>query len=241
MSVLVEALADRGFAVVPGLISPGTATALAEAVERASAAVGSLRRDEAVYGMRDLLRGVPEVRALAGSASVLDRVEAVLGAGAFAVRGLWFDKTPAANWGVPWHQDLTIAVRERAEAAGFGPWTVKGGIPHVRPPVAVLAAMVTVRIHLDDCGPDRGPLQVIPGSHQGGKHDAATTRAALDATPSVDCLVGRGGALLMRPLLLHASKAATAPERRRVIHLEYAAGPLPGGLDWFETVGRVER
>jgi len=46
--------------------------------------------------------------------------------------------------------------------------------------------------------------------------------------------------ILMRPLLLHASSAATEPRRRRVVHLEYAAGPLPGGVEWFETVERTE-
>jgi len=39
----------------------------------------------------------------------------------------------------------------------------------------------------------------------------------------------------MRPLLLHASSAAAAPARRRVIHLEYAASALPGGLEWGEA------
>ena len=235
-----EAVLDEGFALIPRLISDDLATSLAAAVDRASESTNSLRRDESVFGMRDLLRSVPEVRALAGSRAVLDQVDSVLGPGAFAVRGLWFDKTPQANWGVPWHQDLTIAVRERIDTPGFGPWTVKGGIPHVRPPVAVLAAMVTVRVHLDDCGAGRGPLQVIPGSDRLGRLDAAATLAALDQTPAVDCLVSRGGAVLMRPLILHASRAATDPDRRRVVHLEYAAGPLPGGLEWFETVGRNE-
>ena len=36
----------------------------------------------------------------------------------------------------------------------------------------------------------------------------------------------------MRPLLLHASSASQSPRHRRVIHLEYAADPLPGGLVW---------
>ena len=36
--------------------------------------------------------------------------------GAFVVRGLFFDKTPTTNWNLPWHQDMTIAVR----AAGRG-------------------------------------------------------------------------------------------------------------------------
>ena len=231
-----QAILNQGFALIPDLVPTERVIALADAVERASASAGSLRRDESVYGMRGLLRSVPEVLALAVSRAILDRVDAILDPGSFAVRGLWFDKTPEANWGVPWHQDLTIAERERVDAPGFGPWTVKGGIPHVRPPVKVLAAMLTVRLHLDDCGSGRGPLRVIPGSHRGGRLDAEAIRAVIDQTLAVDCLVGKGGAVLIRPLILHSSKAATDPDRRRVIHLEFASGPLPGGREWFETV-----
>jgi hypothetical protein len=37
--------------------------------------------------------------------------------------------------------------------------------------------------------------------------------------------------------LLHASSAAEAPARRRVLHVEYAAPDLPGGLAWWDAVG----
>ncbi|MHB1556192.1 MAG: phytanoyl-CoA dioxygenase family protein, partial [Isosphaeraceae bacterium] len=50
---------------------------------------------------------------------------------------------------------------------------------------------------------------------------------------AVDAIVPAGGAVVMRPLLLHASSARTGPGRRRVIHLEYAAEELPGGLEWY--------
>ena len=39
-------------------------------------------------------------------------------------------------------------------------------------------------------------------------------------------------AVLMRPLLLHSSPAPRLPRRRRVVHLEFAAAPLPHGLEW---------
>ena len=44
----------------------------------------------------------------------------------------------------------------RVESPGYGPWTVKAGIAHVRPPIGVLEGMLTLRVHLDDCGPGRG-------------------------------------------------------------------------------------
>jgi hypothetical protein len=244
---MIEASADPsesvrldGFAVVPDVLSAGEVDALIEAVDRAGPSDALLRRVEEVYGMRDLLRGIPEVRRLAGSPALLGLVDSVLGPGSFAVRGLLFDKTEGANWGVPWHQDLTIAVRRRVESPGYGPWTIKVGITHVRPPIGVLEGMLTLRVHLDDCGQGRGPLRVLPGSHRGGRLDVEATRRRHEHGPAVDCLVTRGGVLMMRPLLLHASSAATEPRRRRVLHLEYAVSPLPGGVEWFESVARAE-
>jgi hypothetical protein len=54
----------------------------------------------------------------------------ILGPECFAVRGILFNKTQESNWKVVWHQDLTIAVRERREADGFGPWGKKAGVSH---------------------------------------------------------------------------------------------------------------
>ena len=242
MTQLIENFSDAvdrdGFAVVPEVIDDATIESLVDAIDHAGPLDAVLRRDEEVYGMRDLLRAIPEVRQLAGSWGLLDLVESVLGPGAFAVRGLLFDKTMTANWSVPWHQDLTIAVRSRIDAPGFGPWNVKAGIPHVRPPIEVLEGMLTLRIHLDDCEAGQGPLRVLPGSHLGGKLNAGATQDWLEREPAVSCLVPRGGVVMMRPLLLHASSAATEPRRRRVIHLEYASKLLPEGVDWFEAVER---
>ena len=148
------------------------------------------------------------------------------------VRGILFDKTPGANWKVGWHQDLSIAVKKRVDVPGFGPWSEKAGVPHVQPPCAVLEQMLTIRLHLDECGEDNGPLRVLPGSHTKGKMAPQEIKAYRQATEPVICACPRGGALLMRPLLLHASSLATSPKHRRVVHLEFAAQPLPGGLEW---------
>ncbi len=228
------AIERDGFAIVPAAIGPGAVSRLIAALDAAGPAAGNLERGGRVYAMRNLLGEVPEARRLASSEALMALVRTVLGPSARAVRGLLFDKTPDANWLVPWHQDLTIAVKARTDAPGYGPWTVKAGVPHVRPPIAVLERMLTVRVHLDDGGASNGPLRVVPGSHAGGRLDARATRAWLDREAPVACLVPRGGALLMRPLLLHASSPSDSPGHRRVIHLEYAADPLPGGVEWFE-------
>ena len=225
-------LSRNGFAVTTPLVGGRAVQSLVEATRSLSAADSTRRRNGGVYAMRNLLALLPEVRALADSAPIRFVVEPVLGPGCLCVRGILFDKTPGANWKVAWHQDLSIAVKRRLEVPGFGPWSVKAGVHHVQPPVTVLENMLTVRVHLDDCGEDNGPLKVLPGSHAHGVLDAAAVGQWCRGHQPALCTAGVGAAVVMRPLLLHASSSATRPGHRRVIHLEYAAGELPGGLEW---------
>jgi ectoine hydroxylase-related dioxygenase (phytanoyl-CoA dioxygenase family) len=233
---LGEQLARDGFVVVPGVLCVAAIAALVEALAAASDG-SSIHSGGGAYAVRNLL-DMPAVRALAGAAAVRALVAPVLGAGCFAVRGILFDKTPAANWRVPWHQDITIAVRARQEVPGYSPWSRKAGVVHVQAPAAVLAHMLTVRLHLDACEATNGPLLVLPGSHRAGFLSRDAIRRWRETTEPITCAVPRGGALLMRPLLLHASGPATRPGHRRVVHLEFAADPLPGGLEWQRSVGK---
>jgi ectoine hydroxylase-related dioxygenase (phytanoyl-CoA dioxygenase family) len=187
-------------------------------------------------GVRNLLDSSPAVRALATSPAVRSAAESVLGAHCFAVRALLFDKTPDANWKVVWHQDLTIAVRARANVAGFGPWSEKAGVPHVQPPAELLERMLAVRVHVDECGADNGPVRVLTGSHRAGRLSAAAIDAWRAGAESVDCLAERGAILAFRPLILHASSPATSPSHRRVVHIEFAAEELPAPLEWYSRV-----
>lgn len=150
----------------------------------------------------------------------------------FPVRGIYFDKTRDANWKVPWHQDLSITVKEKMIADGFSGWSMKDNIVQVQPPEEILERMVTLRLHLDECTEDNGPLQVLPGSHQHGRLTSAEIAKLKNQIAPISCLVPLGGILLMRPLLLHASSAARKPNHRRVIHLEFASEGLPCGLTW---------
>jgi len=157
----------------------------------------------------------------------------ILGFGAFPVRGILFDKIPDANWKVPWHQDVTIAVREKAVVGGFGPWSTKAGILHVQPPASVLEKMISIRMHLDSCNESNGALQVIPGSHRSGRIAEIDIPSVLVGSQPHICAVNSGGVLLMRPLLLHASSASQSPAHRRVIHLDFVCEQLPAPLKWL--------
>jgi ectoine hydroxylase-related dioxygenase (phytanoyl-CoA dioxygenase family) len=228
------------------LSEAGTASQIVSAVERDGFAVVRECLDDATveqlsgeFGDKDLpernLLSVPSVRQLATSRPVREVVEAVLGPECFAVRAIFFNKTPDSNWKVVWHQDVTIAVQQRKDVDGFGPWTMKDGVSHVQPPAEVMDGMLAVRLHLDESGPDNGPLRVIAGSHREGRFSGEQIRSR-SKTGSVVCTVPKGGALLMRPLLLHASSACTVPSSRRVIHIEFAAAELPEGLNWHDRV-----
>ncbi len=215
-------LSRNGYSMVASLLPRATRYRLAQMLPGHQA------------GTRNLL-AIPAVRELANSPEVRGLVTPILGDHCFAVRGILFDKSPASNWKVPWHQDLLIAVREKVEVHGYGPWSVKAGIVHVQPPDGVLARMVTVRLHLDDCGPRNGPLRVLPGSHERGRLQAAEIQK-WQQKEAVTCCLPAGGALVMRPLLLHASSTADNPCQRRVIHLEFTADELPNPLTWHEKV-----
>lgn len=182
-------------------------------------------------GVRNLLDH-PVVHRWAADPRVREMVEPVLGASALAVRAILFDKTPDANWKVTWHQDVTIAVSDRIEVKGFGPWSLKEEVWHVRPPVAVLEGMLAVRLHLDPCREENGPVRVVPGSHLEGLLREADYDECRARRGEVVCVADEGDVLLMRPLLLHASSPAQVPRHRRVLHIEFAGGELPPGLAW---------
>jgi len=195
---------------------------------------GVLANDLSLLHEEHLLRILPEVNELAHSSKVKGTLKRRLNKDIFPVRALFFDKTPDANWRVAWHQDLTIAVSERIETPDFEAWSVKEEIHHVQPPREILEGMITLRLHLDHCDISNGALKVIPRSHSNGKLDSVRIQECTAKEKIAVCEVPKGGALLMRPLLLHSSSSSKSPSHRRVLHLEYASDELPNGLKWFE-------
>jgi ectoine hydroxylase-related dioxygenase (phytanoyl-CoA dioxygenase family) len=223
-------LCESGFVTIPPVISIEVIDEVLADCERLVRGA-SLRRGQ-MYAARNLLETSHSVATLAKSPPIRSLVDSFLGGDAFVVRGILFDKLPVANWLVSWHQDQIIPVAERKEVEGFTAWSVKDDIPHVRPPASVLENMLALRIHLDDCTVENGALKVIPGSHKLGLLDEMGVSAEVARTAPVICEARRGSVMAMRPLLLHASGRAKSPLHRRIVHLEFAVRPLPGGLEW---------
>lgn len=220
----------EGFDVLGQALTSSDVAALREVVAWFSAAVA-----------RNLLSN-PTVLRLARSDALRSIYEPILGPESFPVRGLLFDKRPDSNWGVGWHQDTVIAVARRTSRSplGFTAWSVKGGVPHVRPPAEVLERMLTLRIALDDADEENGALKVISGTHRRGQLEPDAVEALVASSRSIVCSCKAGDVVAMRPLLLHASTKSIENRRRRVIHLEYASEPLPPPLSWPRWRNRQE-
>jgi hypothetical protein len=146
-----------------------------------------------------------------------------LGPDAFPFRATLFDKSPTSNWLVVWHQDTALPFRERIDLPGWGPWSVKDGIPYAHAPAEALRQVLALRIHLDESNLANGPLRILPETHKlNVLSDDELGDLAKRITP-VDCVAPRGGILAMRPLIVHSSSKSHSQMPRRVLHIEYAA------------------
>lgn len=205
---------SAGFEIIPAVFTTSEVAAL-----------GSTLRDSVPgrgrAGARHLMTH-PAVAAVARDPRLLAIASRFLSADAIPYRATLFDKSPHNNWLVVWHQDTALPLRERREAAGWGPWSVKAGINYAHAPAAALSRVIALRLHIDDSAGDNGPLRVIPGTHTLGVLPDSDVQRLSSEGRATDCLVSAGGVLAMRPLLLHASSKAESTRARRVLHLEYA-------------------
>ncbi len=192
----------------------------------------STKRGSSIYGVRNVLEDFDTVRTLAHSAQYALWLKQLLITDAFPTRGLYFDKLDGANWHLPWHQDLAIAVKKKIDTEGYHGWSMKEGVTHVIPPLPILENRIAMRFHLDDCGIENGALNVLPGSHRHGKLSHQDLTQWTEGHSAVPCTCNKGDVLIIHPLVLHASSPAISPTHRRVIHIEYATLPLDGNLEW---------
>jgi len=160
----------------------------------------------------------------------------LLPADSVAVQCTYFEKSQDQNWLVPIHQDVSIPVREEVADPNLVGWSEKQGVTFVQPPEPLLQNLVAVRLHIDACGIDDGALRVVPGSHRLGRLDNEKALALRTEMGEVVCPVTKGGALLIKPLALHASSKATGTSRRRVLHFVFAPCSMPFGLHWHRAV-----
>jgi hypothetical protein len=194
----------RGVAIYEHVLSAAEIAAIDAAFPQLSPGAAGARADAFSPEARQMLEESRTLGALAGR---------LLRGTARLSRLQAFDKYPQANWFVPWHQD-------RAE----------NGVDR---PIDVLARTVALRIHLDDCDENNGPLEVLPGTHLRARLSGDDIAELAGRTAPLLCLAQRGDIVAMRPLIVHRSQRARKPAARRVVHLEYTV--------WDGAAGRTPR
>lgn len=187
------------------------------------------------FGVRAFLLDNPEMIGKIFTKKLLEIIEKIAPDCNKSIKSIYFDKPPNANWIVNWHQDLTINLSNKKEVKHFKNWRVNKERVIVQPNLEMLERIFTIRIHLDDCTKANGALRVIEQSHQNGVVEIKDWIKNKTGRESI-CEVKRGGILIMKPLILHASRRTENQENRRVIHIEFTDMDLPNGLNWKEAI-----
>ncbi len=241
-SPTVEALERDGYTTLPGVFDTQEVRELVAGLESALASGvaddPAIRGGEGtVYAARNVLRLWPQAGTIWRRPPLSEALAAALGDDFGLVRALYFDKPPGNSWALPWHKDLTVAVRDnRLGGSRFARPTRKAGVPHVEAPAGVLEKMLTARLHLDDVTDENGPLKVVPGSHRTGK------ALRLGDAPVVTLHARAGDVLLIRPLVAHCSNRSRddTARHRRILHLEFAGlRELPDGYQWHDYLAAL--
>ncbi|RZJ86413.1 MAG: phytanoyl-CoA dioxygenase [Chryseobacterium sp.] len=229
----MKALLDtQGFAILNNVLTQVESAALINCIEEATLQLHYSQRSDELFAIRQFLKQVPGASIILNNSRLPTLIQQHFGDHYFIVKSIYFDKPPTSNWFVSYHQDLTISVDSRAEIPGYTFWTVKESQFAVRPPLTILEDNFTVRLHLDQTTSENGALKVFPQSHLRGVLRSDDLKS-FDLTEQ-DCEVEAGGAMFMKPLLMHSSGRSTNGLRRRVIHIEFSRQDLPSPLNWAE-------
>jgi ectoine hydroxylase-related dioxygenase (phytanoyl-CoA dioxygenase family) len=208
---------SNGYGLIPHVFAPSEIESLLNAFHQEA-----LPRTRA--GVRHAMRS-PSVTKVANDPRMVEVARKILGPAAIPFRATLFEKLPESNWLVAWHQDTALPLRDRVEATGWGPWSIKDGVNYAHAPARALERVVALRLHLDDSALDNGPLRVLPATHTRGVLTDEEILSIAGQTKSVDCLMPNGGIVAMRPLAIHASSKSQTENPRRVLHVEYAETP----------------
>jgi hypothetical protein len=233
---------NQGFTVLPNLLTGAPLDALRDA---ADALLDTARHTDTETGIVELepghTRAAPRVRRikkphaahpafwqLACSPALMQLVTRLIGPDVRLSHSKINTKRGSGGAPIEWHQDWAFA-------------------PHTNMDFCIVAVM------LDDCFAANGPLQVVPGSHEGplydhhdadgyftGAIDVATTRAPVHLAAQ---LTGPAGSVsIHHPMAIHGSAANRSDAPRRMLFLEYAAAdawPLFYAPEWDDYATRI--
>lgn len=234
MNYIKEVNAE-GFSIIDNVYSENEIEKIISLIENTTennTENSTFRKSLDLFAIRQFHKEIPETLPYIFNDKLKDIIKSTFGEGFFITKSIYFDKPEKSNWFVAYHQDLTISVNKKIETENFENWTIKQNQFAVQPPTGILEDNFTIRIHIDTTTKDNGALKVINNSHSKGilrieNVDFVSERETI-------CEVEKGGIMIMKPLLFHASNKTTNNERRRVIHIEFSRQQLPNELEWSE-------
>lgn len=233
----IEEINSEGFTIIDNIYSETEIARLISIIENITIQNNqkeTFRKSDDLFAVRQFFNEFPETFTIVFNENLKHIIKSNFGDDFFVTKSIYFDKPEKSNWFVSYHQDLTISVNQKLDYSGFVNWTVKQNQFAVQPPKAILENCFTIRIHLDKTTKENGALKVINQSHSKGI--LRIENIDLKNETENSCEVPKGGIMIMKPLLFHASDKTTNNERRRGIHIEFCNRQLPGELDWNEKI-----
>ena len=231
----LKEIESEGFVIIENIYSIAEVENLISVIESVTEneiKKSTFRQSQDLFAIRQFHKEIPEALKHIFNEKLNEIITSTFGEDFFITKSIYFDKPEKSNWFVSYHQDLTISVDKKVALENFQNWTNKQNQFAVQPPIEILENNFTIRIHLDKTTKDNGALKVINKSHRNGISRIENLRLENETI----CEVDKGGIMVMKPLLFHASNKTTNNERRRVIHIEFSNTELPNELNWSEKV-----
>jgi ectoine hydroxylase-related dioxygenase (phytanoyl-CoA dioxygenase family) len=231
----IDRINSEGFAIIENVYSENEIEKIVSEIEKVTESENensTFRKSGDLFAIRQFHKEIPETLNVIFNQNLKEIIKSNFGDNYFITKSIYFDKPEKSNWLVVYHQDLTISVDKKTEIKSFENWTTKHNQFAVQPPKEILEQNFTVRIHIDKTTKENGALKVLNKSHRKGI--IRTENIEIENEIETICEVGKGGIMIMKPLIFHASNKTTNNQRRRVIHIEFSNQKLPNELEWSE-------
>jgi ectoine hydroxylase-related dioxygenase (phytanoyl-CoA dioxygenase family) len=231
----INEINSEGFTIINNVYSESEIEKIISEIEKVTEKEtenSTFRKSEDLFAIRQFHKEIPETLKYIFNQNLREIIRSNFGENYFITKSIYFDKPEKSNWFVAYHQDLTISVDKKVETENFENWTTKQNQFAVQPPKEILEQNFTIRIHIDKTTKENGALKVLNKSHKNGI--VRTENIEFINETETICEVEKGGIMIMKPLLFHASNKTTNNERRRVIHIEFSNQKLPNELEWSE-------
>lgn len=231
----INELKSEGFTIIDNVYSENEIEKIISEIEKITEIEienSTFRKSEDLFAIRQFHKEIPETLNIIFNQNLRQIIKLNFGENYFITKSIYFDKPEKSNWFVAYHQDLTISVNKKVDIDNYGNWTTKQNQFAVQPPKEILEQNFTIRIHIDKTTKENGALKVLNKSHRKGI--VRIENIKFENETETICEVEKGGIMIMKPLIFHASNKTTNNERRRVIHIEFSNQKLPNELEWSE-------